>query len=77
MGITGLPVLYDEIEYYTETGSLMSAEQFHHHDEDDVLPALSRATQDGSGFENEEELPESDFEGFAGDDVEMTEEDPK
>jgi hypothetical protein len=48
-----------------------------HHDEADVERALKRKTQDGSGFTSEEELPESDFEGFAEQDVEMSEEDPK
>lgn len=47
------------------------------HDEADVERALKRKTQDGSGFTSEEELPESDFEGFAEADVEMSEEDPK
>lgn len=47
------------------------------HDEADVERALKRKTQDGSGFDTEDELPESDFEGFAEDGVEMTEEDPK
>ena len=46
-------------------------------DDTDVESALARKTQDGSGFTSEEELPESDFEGFAEEDVEMTEEDPK
>jgi hypothetical protein len=48
-----------------------------HHDEADVERALKRKTQDGSGFTTEDELPESDFEGFAEEGVEMTEEDPK
>lgn len=39
-------------------------------DEEDVPAALERETQDGSGFESEDELPESDFVGFATDDVE-------
>lgn len=41
-----------------------------HHDEEDIPEALKRETQDGPGFENEDDLPESDFEGFAEDDVE-------
>ena len=41
------------------------------HDEEDVPQALARETQDGSGFESEDELPESDFQGFATDDVEV------
>lgn len=48
-----------------------------HHDETDVDEALKRETKDGSGFETEDELPGSDFEGFAQDDVEMTEENSK
>lgn len=48
-----------------------------HHDEADVERALKRKTQDGPGFDTEDDLPESDFEGFDEDDVEMTEEDPK
>lgn len=48
-----------------------------HYDDEDVKAALERETQDGSGFESEDELPESDFEGFAEADVEMSEEDPK
>ena len=51
--------------------------QEENHDEADVERALKRKTQDGSGFSSEDELPESDFEGFAEDDVEMSEEDPK
>lgn len=48
-----------------------------HYDDVDVEKALKRKTQDGSGFETEDELPESDFEGFAEEGVEMTEEDKK
>lgn len=48
-----------------------------HYDEEDAPEALKRETADGSGFESEDELPESDFEGFAEEDVEMSEEDPK
>lgn len=48
-----------------------------HHDEADVERALKRKTQDGSGFTSEDELPKSDFEGFAQEDVEMSEEDAK
>ncbi|HET9787097.1 MAG TPA: hypothetical protein VFP47_08190 [Pyrinomonadaceae bacterium] len=32
------------------------------HDNEDVETAIERETQDGPGFESEEELPESDFE---------------
>lgn len=41
-------------------------------DDEDVPAALQRETQDGSGLENddESELPESDFAGYATDDVE-------
>lgn len=54
-----------------------SEETQDHHDDTDVEAALKRKTHDGSGFESEDELPESDFEGFAEEDVEMSEEDPK
>lgn len=41
-------------------------------DNEDVPAALLRETQDGSGLENNDpaSLPESDFNGFASDDVE-------
>ena len=42
-------------------------------DEEDVPAALERETHDGPGFESEDELPESDFAGFATDDVEEDE----
>lgn len=44
-------------------------------DDEDVPAALERETQDGSGLENddESELPESDFAGYATDDVEEDE----
>lgn len=42
-------------------------------DEEDVPAALERETEDGSGFEDESELPESDFDGYAEDDVEVSE----
>lgn len=41
-----------------------------HYDDTDVDKALERATSDGPGFDSEDELPESDFEGFAEDGVE-------
>lgn len=41
-----------------------------HYDDEDVPEALKRETADGSGFENENELPESDFVSFAKDGVE-------
>jgi hypothetical protein len=53
------------------------AQEQDNHDEADVERALKRKTHDGSGFESEDELPESDFDGFAEADVEMSEEDPK
>lgn len=41
------------------------------HDEEDVKALLERTdTKDGSGFDSESELPESDFDGFPEDDVE-------
>jgi len=40
------------------------------HDDTDVEAALQRETQDGSGFESEDELPESDFAGYATNEVE-------
>lgn len=42
-------------------------------DEEDVPAALERDTEDGSGFADESELPESDFDGYAEDDVEVSE----
>lgn len=33
-----------------------------HYDDEDVPSALDRVTQDGPGFESEDELPPSDFE---------------
>jgi hypothetical protein len=33
-----------------------------HHDDEDVKEALKKETNDGSGFEDEDELPPSDFE---------------
>lgn len=41
-----------------------------HYDDTDVESALKRETADGSGFDNEDELPESDFESFSEDGVE-------
>lgn len=43
------------------------------HDEEDVDNALTRETQDGSGVESEDDLPESDFDSYATDDVEVQE----
>lgn len=40
------------------------------HDDEDVQAALARETQDGPGFESEDELPEDDFAGYATDEVE-------
>ena len=40
------------------------------HDEEDVKSALERETHDGSGFDSEDELPESDFDSFSEDGVE-------
>lgn len=45
------------------------------HDEADVAMALAKTdTADGSGFDSEDELPESDFIAFAEDGVENDEE---
>jgi len=41
-----------------------------HYDEEDVPAALKRETQDGPGFDSEDELPPSDFVSFAKGDVE-------
>lgn len=43
------------------------------HDEEDVDAALGRETEDGPGFGDESQLPDEDFDGFATDDVEVTE----
>ena len=48
-----------------------------HYDDEDVPEALKRETADGSGFDDENELPESDFVAFSQDDVENSTEDPK
>ena len=40
------------------------------HHEEDVKAALLRETFDGPGFDSEDELAESDFSGFAQDNVE-------
>jgi hypothetical protein len=69
MGISNIYVLLDEFPDYQETGSLMPADSFEH-DEEDVKAALERETKDGSGFESEDELPESDFDSFSEDNVE-------
>ena len=39
-------------------------------DNEDVPEALKRETADGSGFDNEDQLPGSDFDGFSEDGVE-------
>ena len=49
MGINNIQVLIDD--------SIAES-----HDETDVPAALERSTQDGSGFDAEDELPPSDFE---------------
>lgn len=36
--------------------------QIENHDAEDIPEALERETQDGPGFESEDELPPSDFE---------------
>lgn len=49
----------------------MAAARKAHHDDEDVKSALDKTdTADGSGFESEDELPESDFESFSADGVE-------
>jgi hypothetical protein len=68
MGIAGFNVLYqieDEVQRMTEPKP--------HYDEEDVPAALERVTQDGSGFESVDELPESDFVSFSANDVELVE----
>ena len=42
-----------------------AAVEFEVHDDEDVAALLARDTTDGPGFENENELPKSDFESFA------------
>lgn len=42
----------------------MADETKAHYDEEDVKAALKRKTADGSGFDTEDELPESDYEDF-------------
>lgn len=41
------------------------------HDEEDVNALLDRETADGPGFDTEDELPPSDFDGFATEGVEV------
>jgi hypothetical protein len=72
MGINGIRTLY-----YIEDEAFHVTEKQTNHDADDVVTALSRKTEDGPGFETEDDLPESDFVAFATDDVEHSEEDPK
>jgi hypothetical protein len=55
----------------------MSEPKKDHYDDEDVAACLKRETEDGPGFDTEDDLPESDFDGFESDDVEMTTEDPK
>lgn len=69
MGISNLQVLRDEYHYYQRTGSLMSDTE-QNYDDEDVLTALQRVTQDGPGFEVEEDLPPGDFDSFSEPDVE-------
>lgn len=69
MGISNIQVLRDEYQYYERTGSLMTAME-QNYDDEDVLTALQRVTQDGPGFEDETELPPSDFHSFSEPDVE-------
>lgn len=75
MGIHSIDTLYPET---TIKETAMAADESKPHwDDEDVPEALKRETQDGSGFESVDELPESDFDSFAEDDVEDTTEDPK
>lgn len=51
----------------------MAASQKDNYDDEDVPEALKRETADGPGFQgldNPDDLPESDFDGFAEDGVE-------
>jgi hypothetical protein len=64
MGIKGIHALY-HIE--DETHLMPDEKNF---DDEDVTAALARTTQDGPGFDSEAELPESDFDSFATDNVE-------
>lgn len=49
---------------------------YKNYDDEDVKAALENSnTADGPGFEVEDDLPESDFDGFAQDDVENEEND--
>lgn len=45
--------------------------------DEDVEQALEHETADGPGFESEDELPESDFDGYATDEVEQDEQEEK
>jgi hypothetical protein len=54
-------------------GDTMAETPTDNFDTEDVPAALARTTADGSGFASEDELPESDFAGFAESDVENEE----
>lgn len=48
-----------------KSSSSAKADETKDHYDEDVKAALERETQDGSGFESEDELPKSDFDGDA------------
>lgn len=65
MGIKGIENLYPDQE------ENKVADTQPNYDDEDVKAALAKTdTQDGPGFDNEDDLPESDFEGFSEEGVE-------
>lgn len=55
----------------TDQPDVPEVDDLEDHDEEDVAAALERETQDGPGFDDESELPPSDWDGFATEDVEV------
>lgn len=47
--------------YFIEDEVTLMTDPKPHYDEEDVPAALKRETQDGPGFESEDDLPESDL----------------
>ena len=75
MGMKGISVLYGVYdEWPLDSEGHNMADTNPHFDDEDVKAALERTTQDGSGFQSEDELPPSDFVSFHADDVELVEE---
>lgn len=69
MGIKGIRELYPQPNTNKDEAQFMANIE-PNYDDTDVEEALKRETADGSGFESEDELPDSDFDGFPEADVE-------